>query len=655
MDSGHTPTALCTGAWDGLLDLCVRYRGLALQILFWKFWTDYPGDIFMIRVADYIAQTLAARGVRDVFLVTGGGAMHLNDAIARCEGLRYICCHHEQACAMAAESYGRLSGAPAALNVTTGPGGINALNGVFGAWTDSIPMVVVSGQVKRETCMAFHEGLKVRQLGDQEVDIVSMVAGITKYATLLRRPEDVRYELEKCLFLAQHDRPGPVWLDIPVDVQGAMIDPETLAGFDDFEMRSASEVLCGGGLIDAVSSVLVKLSQARRPVILAGHGVRMAGARQALLEFAERLAIPLTVAWDAADLVPNDHPCYSGRPGTVGERAGNFAVQNSDLCLVIGCRLNVRQVSYAWDHFARAAEIVQIDIDPMELDKPLVKPDIGICADAADWLREASRQSGDAPVRHDEYLEWCRERVRRFPAVSDEHRSRETLVSGYHFIEQLSEALREDDVITTANAAASVMLMQAVRLRGQQRVLANSGSASMGWDLPSAIGACVAGERNGASPRVICLAGDGSIMMNLQELQTIVHHRWPVKIFVWNNGVYLSMRTTQDSFFGGNRIGEGSASGVSSPDFVRVAEAFGLRAMRIENNHKLRTEIEEALAGEDSVLCEIMMPADELMLPKTSSLRLPDGRMVSKPLEDMFPFLPRDEFRANMLIEPLEE
>ncbi|HEX8834706.1 MAG TPA: thiamine pyrophosphate-binding protein [Abditibacteriaceae bacterium] len=603
-----------------------------------------------IRVADYIAQRLAQWNVKHLFLVTGGGAMHLNDAIGRCDGLEYICCHHEQACAMAAEAYSRVTGAPGVVNVTTGPGGINALNGVFGAYTDSIPMLVVSGQVKRETCMASYNIPGLRQLGDQEANIIDMVRGITKYAALIDDPASIRYHLEKAWYLAAEGRPGPVWLDVPVDVQGSLVEPDELVGFTP-EVQPNSLVLHGDTLKASVADVLQRLATAKRPVILAGHGVRMAGAQQELLDFAARLNIPVTAAWNAADLVPNDHPCYAGRPGTVGERAGNFAVQNADVCLVLGCRLNIRQVSYAWHHFAREAFKIQVDVDPLELDKPTVKPDLGICADAGLFLREALAQSENESQDHTDYLDWCRERVQRFSVVSDEQRGRENLVSGYHFIEQLGEELDGDDVIVTANGAASVMLMQAIRVRQGQRILANSGSASMGYDVPGAIGACIGHGRK----RVICLAGDGSIMMNLQELQTIAHHRLPVKIFVWNNGLYLSIRTTQQSFFGGNLVGEGETSGVSNPDFVKLGEVFGFSTSRIENNKNLSADIRAVLEEEGPSLCEIMMPHDELMLPKTSSLRLPDGRMVSKPLEDMFPFLSREEFAENMLIAPLED
>lgn len=614
-----------------------------------------------MRVADYIAQTLVAHGIRHVFMITGGGAMHLNDAIGRCAGLEYICCHHEQACAMAAESYARLSGKMAAVNVTTGPGGINALNGVFGAYTDSIPMIVISGQVKGETCMGFYDGLNLRQLGDQEADIVRMASGVTKYAVLIKDAQSIRYHLERALHLAQSGRPGPVWVDVPVDIQGAQIEPENLKSYDP-ALDTEIQILRAEALEEAARGVLQRLTQAKRPAILAGHGIRMSGAHEELLELAARLQIPVCAAWDAIDLVPNHHPCYAGRPGTVGERGGNFSLQNSDVALILGCRLVLRQISYGWKNFAREAFKIQVDIDPLELDKPTVKPDWPVCADAKEFLQECLRQAAQStPATHENYLEWCRERVRRFPVVTQEHRApKDEGVSGYHFVEVLGAQLQSDDVVVTANGAASVMTMQALPIQKGMRVLANSGSASMGYDLPGAIGACYGrkardGQNENASGRVICLAGDGSIMMNLQELQTISHHALPVKIFVWNNGMYLSIRTTQENFFGGNLVGEGPTSGVSAPNFLKLAQAFGLKSWHIENSQHMEKIIAEVLASPGPALCEVMMPPGELMLPKTSSLRLPDGRMVSKPLEDMFPFLSREEFEDNMIIAPLGE
>ena len=601
----------------------------------------------MIRVADYIAQTLVAHGVRHVFLVTGGGAMHLNDAIGRCEGLQYVACHHEQACAMAAEAYARVTGGIGAVNVTTGPGGINALNGVFGAYTDSVPLIVISGQVKRETCLGFYDLPLLRQLGDQEADVVRLASGITKYAHLLLEPLEVRYHLEKALHLARAGRPGPVWLDVPVDVQAALIDPAALAGYE-----PADEALASLGGAEAAERALAALAEAERPVILAGYGVHAAGAQDELLQLAERLQIGLCAAWTGTDLVPNHHACYAGRPGTVGERAGNFNLQNSDCVLLIGCRANIRQVSYNWEFFARGAKKIWVDIDPAELEKPTVRPDVPLCCDAKAFLAAAlEQQPGPLRGEHPEYLEWCRERVHRFDVVTPEQRKRGELISGYAFIERLSQALGPDDCIVTANGAASVMLMQAVQVKRGQRVLGNSGSASMGYDLPAAIGACIGRDRR----RVVCLAGDGSIMMNLQELQTIAHHNLPIKVFVWNNGMYLSIRTTQMSFFGGNLVGEGTTSGVSAPDFMALATAFGLPACRVESMAQLDECLAGILEAPGPFVCELMMPSDELMLPKTSSVRLPDGRMFSKPLEDMFPFLSRDEFLDNMIIEPVEE
>jgi acetolactate synthase-1/2/3 large subunit len=618
----------------------------------------------MMKVSDYIAQRLQSHGVRRIFLITGGGAMHLNDSLGRTfesDGLEYICCHHEQACAMAAEAYARLTGEIGVVNVTTGPGGINALNGVFGAHTDSIPMLVISGQVKRETCAAFYPDWHGRQLGDQEADIISMARPVTKYAALVREPESIRYHLERALHLAQSGRPGPCWLDIPVDVQGAHIDPQVLAPYDPAE--DASEVPAID-LPAAARQVLGELQKAQRPAILAGLGARVSGAADELLELARRLQIPVCAAWDAADVVPTDHPCYAGRPGTVGERAGNFSLQNADVVLIIGCRCNIRQASYAWDFFARGARKIWVDVDPHELDKPTVRPDVPVCADARDFVREMCAAVESEGFEADgKYLHWCRERVARFEVVTDEHRNRSGAISGYAFVEALGEHLRADDVVVTANGAASVMTMQALPVPGGMRILANSGSASMGYDLPAAIGASVgrqvlaqglAGAQS-TKPRVICLAGDGSIMMNLQELQTLAHHGWPLKLFIWSNGLYLSIRTTQSSFFNGHLVGEGTTSGVSAPDFVKLAGAFGIPARRWESLAQARAEMEEVLASGGPELIDVVMPPDELMLPKTSSARLPDGRMVSKPLEDMFPFLPRDEFHANMIIEPVEE
>jgi len=596
----------------------------------------------MIKVADYIARRVADSGIRHVFMLTGGGAMHLNDAFGGETRLTYICNHHEQACAMAAEAYARVSGRAALVNVTTGPGGINALNGVFGAFTDSLPMLVVSGQVKRETCMSFRDVPELRQLGDQEVDIVRMAAGITKYATMLRDPEDVRYELEKALHLMTDGRPGPCWIDVPIDVQASRVDETRLRGFD---------VPTGSGsdpaeLEEKCREVLDLLRKAERPVILVGTGVRTAGAAQVLTRVTKRLGIPVATAWAGHDLADDNDPLYCGRPGTIGDRAGNFAVQNSDLLLVVGCRLNIRQVSYNWEWFARAAFKVQVDVDPAELRKPTVKPDLPIVADAKEFLetleRELDRSDYDEGA-HRQWVEWCVTRRSRYPVVSEAQR-RSLPLNPYHFVDRLIRLLRPDDVIACGDGAACVVSFQVAAIKLGQRLFTNSGSASMGYDLPAAIGAAIAREGG----RVICIAGDGSVQLNLQELQTIVHHRLPVKIVILNNGGYQSIRQTQLSYFG-RLVGESPRSGVSFPDMLRIGEAYGLPTFRVDGLEFV-SALEAFLGCDGPAICEAVLDPAQQFEPKLSSRQLPDGRMVSSPLEDLAPFLSREELRENMLI-----
>lgn len=600
----------------------------------------------MIRVADYIFQTLADRGIRHVFMVTGGGAMHLNDAIGRESRLHYVCNHHEQASAMAAESYARLCGVPAVVNVTSGPGGINALNGVFGAWTDSIPMIVISGQVKRETCMAFQEVHGLRQLGDQEADIISMVRGITKYAEIVREPNSIRFHLEKALHLATHGRPGPVWLDIPVDVQAAKITPSTLSGF-----QSQSDDQLTAVELDAIlRAAREKLDEAKRPVILVGGGIRASGAVDKMLDFVDKYEIPVVTAWNAHDLIWDEHPLYVGRPGTIGDRAGNFAVQNADVLLVLGSRLNIRQIGYAWQSFAREAFKIWVDIDKAELQKPTVRPDMPIHADLLPVLTELTRMPGLKQTP--EKLQWrkqCEKWRRDFPVVLPSYNEKHSPINPYVFVQRLFEQLTGEDVVVCADGSACVVTFQAARVKRGQRLYTNSGSASMGYDLPAAIGAVFA-----SAGRVICLAGDGSIQMNLQELQTIRAHDLPIKIFVLNNDGYHSIRQTQKNFFG-TLYGCDSASGVTFPNIGKIASAYGFPFFKALSHSELDHTIGEVLSSEGPAVCEIILDPSQLFAPKQSSRRLADGRMVSAPLEDLAPFLERDELKRNMFIPLVSE
>lgn len=611
-----------------------------------------------IRLSDYVASRLVKHGISHVFMLTGGGAMHLNDSLGRAAGLRYICCHHEQALAMAAESYTRLSGRLAALNVTTGPGGINALNGVHGAYTDSIAMLVLSGQVKRETLRQNAPG-KLRQLGDQEADIVAMARPITKFAALVSNPNDIRYLLDKALWLAESGRPGPVWLDIPIDVQSAMIDPDALHGFDplvegygrDFAIPAEYGWIKGEELRAAARRVIALLGRAKRPVLIPGTGVRIAKAHDLFLRVADKLGIAIAPAWNAQDVVDGDHPLYVGRPGTVGDRAGNFAVQRADLLLVLGCRLNVRQISYNFHGFAPEARKIMVDIDAAELSKPTLSIDFPIHADLKAFLGvlEEELESYLPAAAHAEYVAWGQERRERYSPVLPEYWETKGVVNPYCFVETLFAALVPDEVVVMADATAAVVAVQAAKLKKGQRLYSNSGAASMGYDLPATIGAWHAMPEG--STRIICLAGDGSIMQNLQELQTIIGQRIPAKIFLYNNSGYHSIRQSQQAYFDGFSVGCGPDSGVTFPDFEKIAAAFGLSYTRVSEHDDMARAIDATLASPGAAMCEIMVDKSQNFAPKVSSRRLEDGSMVTAPMEDLAPFLPRDEL-ADALAVP---
>lgn len=593
-----------------------------------------------MRVSDYISQTLVNFGVRYVFMVTGGGSMFLNYALGTNPKIKPIFNHHEQACAMAAEGYARITGQPGVVNVTTGPGGINALNGVYGAYTDSIPMLIISGQVKRETYIRTYDLPDLRQLGDQEADIISMVGGITKYAVTVTDPQTIRYHLEKAWHLAQSGRPGPCWLDIPIDVQSSQVDESTLEGCASFSDPEPSPI----HLAKSVAETLNRLKNAQRPVILAGTGIRLAKAMDVFQRVIHKLGIPVTTAW-THDLIASDDPVFCGRPGTIGTRGGNFTVQNSDVLLVLGSRLNIRQTGYAFKSFARAAYKIWVDVDAAELNRPTVKPDLPIVSDARLFLEEMERQLTTwDPSPFANWLSWCKERNARYPAVLPKHRQFNGIINPYNFMDELFTQLKEDDVVVTGNASACIISFQAGKLKFGQRLFSNSGSASMGYDLPAAIGAAVARE----GQRVICLAGDGSLQMNIQEFATLFQYQLPVKLFILNNEGYLSIRTSQKGFFG-NTVGESPASGVSFPDILKLAKAYGIPAVRLDTAD-FGCILPKVLEGGGPFICEVILDPKQGFEPRQSSRQLPDGRIVSAPLEDMFPFLERDELQENLLI-----
>ena len=599
-----------------------------------------------MRAADYIFKFLADRGVTDVFLVTGGGAMFLNDAVGREKRIRYICNLHEQACAMAAEGYARISGKPGVICVTTGPGGTNALTGVAGAWLDSIPMIVISGQIKRETCIASYPELKLRQLGDQELNIVDVVKPITKYAKLITEPRDIRKELERAWLEAVSGRPGPVWLDIPLDVQASLLPDEELEEFSagsNYTSPQMDETL----FLQAAEA----LRKAERPAIICGIGVRHAGAVDKLRLFAEKHDIPVLTSISGVDLIESDHPLFAGRPGILGERAANFIMQNSDLLLTIGTRMGLRIIGYNYPAVARAACKIMVDIDEAELKKPTFKPDIPIHADAGEFLDKMLVSLDESVKSSSEWLSYCRRMRERYPIITPEHRAVKEYVSSYVMPEIIGRHCRKNSVIVTGNGTAYTSTFQAVKLRRDVRMFSNEACASMGYGLPAAVGAALASK----SSEVICMTGDGSIQMNIQELQTVKNLQLPLKIFVYNNNGYLSIKNTQKAFFNGNFVGSEPGSGVVLPDMEKISNAYGIKYFRINNNSEAEEKVPAILETEGCAIIEVMLDPFEQLGPKAASKRLPDGRMVSAPLEDLYPFLPREEFRANMIISPVEE
>jgi acetolactate synthase-1/2/3 large subunit len=600
-----------------------------------------------MKLSDWVADKVVELGIKHVFMVTGGGAMHLNQSLGNHRRLDCTFNHHEQACAMAAESYYRLDNDLALVNVTSGPGGTNAITGVYGAFVDSIGMLVISGQVKIETTVR-STGLPLRQYGDQELDIEELVRPITKYCVMVTDPMSIRYHLEKAVYLARSGRPGPVWLDIPLDVQAARIDPEGLAGFNPAELDEPWKLT---NLPAAAREILEKIAAAERPVVMAGSGVRLSGQHDAFIRLIEKLGVPVATAWTGHDALWNDHPLYVGRPGTVGDRAGNFAVQNADVLLILGSRLNIRQVSYNWKTFAREAFKIWVDIDPLEFRRPNVTPELPVLADLGELLPVLADTPYNGPTATQaDWVAWCKERQRRFPVVLPEYWHNQ-VVDPYCFMQTLFDQLEEDDIIVAANATAAVTSFQAAYLRPGQRIWSNSGCATMGYDLPAAIGAAkAAGGR-----RIICLAGDGSIMMNLQELQTIIGNRLPIKIFILNNNGYVSIFQTHRKFFNGVEVGGGPKSNVTFPDFELLLKAFGYPFVRAGHHNEMADAIAATLSIDGPAVCEVLLDENTVFAPKLGAKEHPDGRITSPALEDLSPFLSREEMRDNMLIALIEE
>lgn len=596
-----------------------------------------------MKVAQYIADFLVKQGVTDVFTVTGGGAMHLNDALGHKEGLHSTYNHHEQACAIAAEGYARESGKVAAICVTSGPGGTNAITGVLGGWQDSIPMFVISGQVKRETT-TWSTDVPLRQLGDQEFQIVDTVKTMTKYAHMVTEPTEIRYHLEKAWFLCMNGRKGPVWLDIPLDVQAAVIESDELKGFDSAELELKENPVYDEKL---TPEIIEKIKAAKRPVVFAGTGIRLSEGYEEFVKLVDKLGIPVVTAWNAHDVLWDEHPLFCGRPGTVGTRGGNFVVQNSDLLLVLGCRLNIRQISYNYHDFAKKAYKIVVDIDEAELRKPTVHVDFPVHANVKDVMQSLLKAEYAGPTEEQkEWLGWARAINQKYPATLPSYYETETPINPYVFITKLSKHLQEGDEVICGNGSACVITFQAMEIKKNQRLFTNSGCAAMGYGFPAAVGVCVAKK----GERVICIDGDGSFQMNLQELQTVVYNKLNMKLIIINNNGYHSIRQTQTNLFKGEPlVGVCDGNGLSFPDFSKLAYAYGIPYVRIDSLKDVDEKLEEFLSTDGPVMCEAIVDEKQNFAPKLSSKVLPDGKIVSPSIDDMFPFLSREEYESNQL------
>jgi acetolactate synthase-1/2/3 large subunit len=593
-----------------------------------------------VRVTDYIAQFVYDLGVKEVFWGSGGGGgmMFLSDGIASHPHLKVVCCHHEQAAAMAAVAYAKTNENIGVCYVTTGCGGTNAITGLLGAWQDNIPCLFISGQSKRKESIYHSAQLDLRQFGVQEVNIIPIVEPLTKHALFVANPNFIAYYLEEAVYIAKSGRPGPVWLDVPLDVQAAEIDPAKMAHYkpQPYDVEP-SDV--------AMHYLVTELARAKRPVVIAGHGVRLAKAIPEFERFVFQYQLPTVATMLGADILAYDNPLFVGHIGNKGDRAGNFAVQNADLVISIGARLSVSSTGHEYKNFAPQAKLVVVDIDPIEHEKGTVKIDRFIHADAKLFLAQMNERF--AIPMWGEWVDRCHRWKDKYPVCLPEYANDENGLNQYYFTECLSDVLGKDAVVVYDAGSAFYVVRQGMRVKRGQRLICTGAQGEMGFAIPAAIGACIA---NG-NKQVVCVTGDGSLQVNIQELQTIVHHKLPIIIFVWNNGGYLSIRSTQRRFFEERFIGTDDTCGVSFPDLQKIAYAYGIEFWRVDESDFLREDLIDILDAEGPVICEVMCDPTQEVVPTVASARQPDGSMVSRPLEDMYPFLDRWEFAAEMGVD----
>jgi len=594
-----------------------------------------------MKLSDYVIRFIEQQGVKDIFLLPGGGCIHLVDSIGK-SNINFVCNLHEQACSIAADAYGQYTNNLGVCLVTTGPGGTNAITGITAAWLDSTPMLVLSGQVQRKDMI---NGRGTRQIGFQEIDIVSMASAITKYAVTVREPASIRYHLEKAIYLATSGRPGPVWIDIPLDVQAAEIDENNLVGF-------VSEKKYGTDISEQVSNIIESLNSSKRPVILAGNGIRLSDSIVQFTELTNILQIPVLLTWKAIDYMEEEDPLFVGRPGGVGQRGANFSQQNSDFLISIGARLDHGQTAYQHKYFAREATKVIVDIDENEINKLSMDIEYPMPVDAGEFIDELILQKDKIDISTSEWLAQCKRWQQKYPVVLPEYWEQKEYVNNYVFIDALSDVLPEGALIVPGSSGGcSEVTMQAFRMKKGMRMFNSEGLGPMGFGIPAAIGGCIAA----GGKETICIDGDGGFIMNIQELETVRRLNLPIKFFVLNNNGYVSIRNTQNTHFGGNLVASGESSGLSLPSLEKNAAAYEIPYSRIETPDDIHTKIQEVINAEGAALCEVMLPTTHVTAPKTSVYKKADGSFCARPMEDLAPFLDRKEFRENMFIEVVDE
>ena len=594
-----------------------------------------------MRLADFVIDFLAKKNIKKVFTVSGGGSIFLCDALFKTKKLKYISCHHEQAVAFAAESYSRLKNKTGAALVTTGPGGTNCLTGVACCWIDSVPTMFISGQVYLDQTI---KKTRLRQIGVQEIDIISMVKNFTKYSVLIKKPNEILYHLEKAYYETTNGRPGPVWIDIPADIQNAEIDINKLKRFNPPKTKKKLNKLD-----NQIKKIAKLLAKSKRPVIHVGHGGRISNCAKKLRKLVDRYKIPFALTWNASDLVESSHPSYIGRPGAFAERGSNFIIQNADLYISVGTRLPFMVTGYNSKDFARKAKIVMIDIDSKELKNTRVLANYKLKTDAGYFLDKLVKELPKKIHLDKNWLDYCKKVRKKYPIVLDQYKKQKKSINSYYFIDILSDILKPKDVVVTDMGLSFVGTHQAFKVKKGQRVFTNSGHAPMGWGLPAAIGAYYASIESKGKKNIICLTGEGGLQMNIQELATVLHHKIPIKIFIYNNGGYLTIKQTQQLGFESRIMGSDYESGLSFPNYKLISKSHSIKYFKISDTKKIKNSVLKILKINEPVICELILDSEQEQMPKAINRRTSDGKSIPTTFEDMYPFLQKNELKSNML------